>query len=296
MSNYLFRSCMFVPGHNDRLLDSAVRSDADVILLDLEDSVQPLSNKKIARKKIVEKVNGGCFENFHVFPRINDRESGLLLEDVMTLTIPGIDGFMYPKSATGKDIYFFDKLLDTVEAHKGIKNKTYKILPLIETTSALIHLNEICSISERVVGIAFGCEDYITDLGGLHDPEGDSIFTARHLIANAAKANNIVPIDTVHIKVHDLDDLERNLILAKKFGFEGMLVLHPKEIELVHNYFSPSKTEIAAAYEMLELYEESKKEDKGVAVKNGKFIGPPMVASATKIIERAELIEKKKNK
>ena len=295
MGKYLFRTCLFVPAHNDKLLASASRLKADALLLDLEDSVQPASNKQVAREKIIQKVNEGFFKGSHIFPRVNDRESGFLLKDVSELTIPGIDGFMYPKSRTGKDIYFFDKLLDTIEAHKGIKNGTFKILPLIETTSALIHLHEICSTSDRVVGIAFGCEDYITDLGGIHDPEGESIFTARNLISNAAKANNIVPIDTVHIKVHDLDDLEKNLILAKKLGFEGMLILHPKEIELAHKYFSPSSDEISDAKEMLSLFEASIKEGKGVAVIDGKFIGPPMVASAKKIIERAKLIEEMGN-
>ena len=108
MKNYLFRSCMFVPAHNNRLMESAEKSKADVLLLDLEDSVQPDSNKKIARDNIVKKVNSGYFKNHHVFPRINDRESGYLLEDVMQLTISGVDGFMLPKSHTGKDIYFFD--------------------------------------------------------------------------------------------------------------------------------------------------------------------------------------------
>ena len=293
MKKFLFRSCMFVPGHNDNLLASAGRSQSDVLLLDLEDSVQPASNKKVARQKIVEKVKSGAFKNFHVFPRVNDRESGFLLQDVLELTIPGIDGFMYPKSYTGKDIYFFEKLLDTIEAEKGIPNGTYKILPLIETTSALIHLQEICSTSKRVVGIAFGCEDYITDLGGVHDSEGQSIFLARSLIANAAKANNIVPIDTVHINVHDLDHLEKNLILAKKLGFEGMLVLHPKEIEIAHKYFSPTLKEIDAANEMITLYDESVSEGKGVALKDGKFIGPPMVATAEKVIAKAALIKRK---
>ena len=291
MKKFLFRSCMFVPGHNDRLLSSAERSLADVLLLDLEDSVQPISNKQVAREKIIERVTSGVFKNFHVFPRVNDRESGFLLQDVIKLTIPGIDGFMYPKSHTGQDIYFFDKLLDTIEAEKSIPNGTYKILVLIETTSAIMHLQEICSTSDRVVGIAFGCEDYVTDLGGIHDSEGLSIYTARALIANAAKANNIVPIDTVHINVHDLDDLGKNLILAKKLGFEGMLILHPKEIELANKYFSPTVAEIKAANEMITLYIESVNEEKGVAVKDGKFIGPPMVVAARNVIARAALIE-----
>ena len=285
---------MFVPGHNERLLDSASRSDADVLLLDLEDSVQPTSNKKIARDTIVKWVKKGAFKNHYVFPRVNDRESGQLLKDIYQLTIEGIHGFMYPKSQKGGDVYFFAKLLETIEYEKGIPVGTFQIIPLIETSAAVLNAQEICQASERVVAIAFGCEDFVADLGGIHDHEGQSIYTPRALIAMAARANNVIPVDTVHINVHDLEDLEKNLIIAKNLGFEGMLVLHPKELPLVHKYFSPTEKEVEDAKEMLRLSEEAKKMNKGVAVLNGKFIGPPMVIAANKIIKKYNLILDKK--
>jgi citrate lyase subunit beta/citryl-CoA lyase len=162
-------------------------------------------------------------------------------------------------------------------------------------SAAVLNAQEICQASKRVVAIAFGCEDFVSDLEGVHDHEGQSIFVPRAMIALAARANGVIPIDTVHINVHDLEDLEKNLILAKNLGFEGMLVLHPKELELVHKYFSPTDKEHADAKEMLDLYEESQKENKGVAVKNGKFIGPPMVIAAKKVIERMTSIAMKES-
>ena len=110
MRNYLLRSLLFVPSHNQKLMQSASKSDADVLLLDVEDSVQPLSNKQLARDAIIEHVSQGSFKEKMIFPRINDRESGELLKDIMQLTIDGINGFMYPKAKLGEDIYFFDKL------------------------------------------------------------------------------------------------------------------------------------------------------------------------------------------
>ena len=291
-SKYLMRSLMFVPGHNERLLNSASRSQADVLLLDLEDSVRPEFNKQIARDTIEKYVTAGKFKNYHVFPRVNDRESGFLLKDVHQLTIPGVTGFMYPKAHTGEDIYFFDKLLETIEYEKGITLGTFKIIALIETTAGVLNAQDICKASDRVVALAFGCEDFVTDLQGVHDPDGLSIFTPRTMIAMAARANQVIPIDTVHIKVHDLIDLEKNLAVASKLGFEGMLVLNPKELPLVHEYFSPTPEQIADAKEMLVLYEEAKKNNQGVAVKNGKFIGPPMVEMAKNILLKQELIEK----
>jgi len=296
-NKYLLRTMMFVPGHNERLLLSASRSKADALILDLEDSVLPVPNKQIARKIILEKVNTGLFKNFYLFPRINDRESGFLLKDVHALTVPGIDGFVYPKARKGEDIYFFDKLLETIEYEKGFPIGTFKIVPLIETSAAVLNAQEICLSSNRVIAIAFGCEDFVADLEGVHDSEGESLFTARAMIALASRATGVIPIDTVHINVHDLKDLEENVKLARILGFEGMLILHPKEIEIAHKFFTPSKSEVNDAKEMLRLSVEAEKNNKGVAVMNGKFIGPPMVIAAKKILERNKLIEEKiKNK
>ena len=293
---YLMRSLMFVPAHNKRLMDSAMRVSADVLLFDIEDSVQPAANKQMARDNILQYLSEGKFANRIIFPRVNDRESGHLLQDVYQLTVDGITGFMYPKAKKGEDIYFFGKLLETIEYEKNIPQGTFKIIPLIETTGAVMNIQEICqSCPNRVVAVAFGCEDFVTDLGGTHDDLGQSIFTARSMIAMGARANGVIPIDTVHIKVHDLVDLEQNLVFAKKIGFEGMLVLNPKELPLVHQYFSPSETEIAWANEMLFLSEEAVSLGKGVAVKDNKFIGPPMVKMAKDILEKMKLIETRTN-
>ena len=286
---YLMRSLMFVPAHNLKLLDSSLRRDADVLLLDIEDSV-PVVDKQIARDNVKEFVLRPEAQGKFIFPRVNDRESGELLKDLHQLTIPGITGFMYPKSTKGEDVYFVGKLLETIEYEKHIPVGTFKLIPLIETAGAVVNIKEICTACTRVIAVAFGCEDYVTDLCGKHDAEGQSIFYARNAIVNAARATGVLPIDTVHIKVHDLEDLERNLILSKNLGFEGMLVLNPKELPLVNKYFAPSEEEVKWAKEMVQLTEEAQAEGKGVAVKEGKFIGPPMLKMAEKILIKYNLI------
>lgn len=291
---YLMRSLMFVPAHNQKLLDSAVRRDADVLLLDIEDSV-PYPDKQKSRDNIKEFAKRTDLNGKLLFPRVNDRESGELLKDAYQLTIDGIAGFMYPKATKGEDIYFFGKLLETIEYEKGYPIGTFKIIPLIETTGAVINIQDICSACTRVIAVAFGCEDYVTDLCGKHDAEGISIMTARNMISIGARSCGILPIDTVHIKVHDLEDLERNLIISKNLGFEGMLVLNPKELPLVHKYYSPTEEEIAWAKEMIQLAEEAQKDGKGVAVKDNKFIGPPMVKMAQNILKKQEMIELKRS-
>src|SRR5690625_4166991 len=293
MSDYLLRSLMFVPAHNTKLLESAVKTNADVLLPDLEDSVQPAGKKVVARDNIAEYVQEGMFENYHVFPRVNDRESGELLKDITALALAGVDGFMYPKAKTGQDIYFFDKLLETVEYEKGLEIGTFKIIALIETASAVLHAEEIAKASSRVIAIAFGNEDFLTDIQGESDETASSLFTARSLISIAAHSAKIAPIDTVHIDVHNLDDLELHLKTAAKLGFQGKLVLHPKELPLVHEYFSPTQQEVVEAKEMLHAFQESQKEGIGVAIVKGKFVGPPLVRNAEKILQKKKLINKK---
>ncbi len=290
---YLMRSLMFVPAHNDKLLDSAVRRDADVLLLDIEDSV-PYPEKQKSRDNIKAFASRNDLNGKLLFPRVNDRESGELLKDVYQLTIDGIAGFMYPKATKGEDIYFFGKLLETIEYEKGFPIGTFKIIPLIETAGAVMNIQDICKACSRVVAVAFGCEDYVTDLKGKHDNDGNSIFFARNMISNGARACGVIPIDTVHIKVHDLEDLERNLIIAKQLGFEGMLVLNPKEIPLVHKYFTPTEEEVEWAKDMVLLAEEAVKEGKGVAVKDNKFIGPPMLKMAKDILNKNKKINNEK--
>lgn len=288
-TDFFARSLMFVPAHNEKLMQSAKRFRPDVLLPDIEDSVQPVENKQLARDKVVDYVSRGEFKGRVVFPRINDRESGQLLKDVMQLTVEGIAGFMYPKARCGSDIYFISKLLETVEYDKGFPIGKFKLIPLIETTAAVMNIQDICGASGRVVAVAFGCEDYVTDLKGKHDPEGQSIFFARNMIVNGAHSCGKAAVDTVHVKVHDLHDLENNLRLSKRLGFDGMMVLNPKELPLVHQYYSPSPEEMAWAREMLALAAEAEQAGRGVAVKDNKFIGPPMVQMARDILDKARL-------
>jgi len=289
-SNMILRSMMFVPGHNEKLLSSASKSNADALILDLEDSVPGGKNKQLARDTIFKWVLQDRFNGKKIFIRINDIESGWLLHDIQQLTIHGVTGFVCSKVMSGKDVCFIDHLLKSIEYERHLTIGTWKIVPLIETASAVCNAQEICEASERVVAIVFGCEDFISDLEGVHDRDGLSLATPRALIALAARATGVIPIDTVNIHVHDLDRLQENLQVARKLGFEGQLCLHPKELDLVNAYHTPSNKKVREAKEMLRLSEEAEKEGKGVAVMDGKFIGPPMVSAARKTLERHQRI------
>ena len=297
MKNYLLRSLLFVPSNNKKLLTSAVNSNADLLIPDLEDSVHKDVDKQAGRNLILQMLEKNEFKEKLVFPRVNDRESGNLLKDIYQLAVKGIHGFIYPKAKKAEDIYFIDKLLDTIEFEKKIEKGTFKLVPLIETTSAVLEAKKISKASKRVIAIAFGAEDFVADLeSGGSDDYNESLYVPRSIIAMAARSASIIPIDTVHIKVHDLEDLKKNLVISKKLGFEGMLILHPKEIELAHEYYSPNIKEIEHARKVIDLSEKASKKGISVTIMENEFIGPPFVKKAKKILQKYELIKSTKNK
>lgn len=289
------RSMMFVPGHNEKLIQSAAKSDADVILLDVEDSVMPAINKQIARDTIISHVKTKTFSDFEVFVRINEITSGYLLQDILQLSIEGITGFLFSKTNTAEDIVFLDKLLEVIEIERGFEVGKFKIIPILETAASIINANEIAQSSKRIIAIGFGSEDFVSDLEGIRDFDTNtSLFTPRTWVAMVARTHNLIPIDAAYIKVHDLEGLEAHLKVGRTLGYAGMWVLHPKQNELANKYFSPSDDEVTEAYEILTLADEATKLNKGVAIINGKFIGPPLVVKANRIIKRVKLIESKK--
>ena len=290
----LLRTMMFVPGHNDALIKKAVKSNADATVLDLEDSCKPDSNKLKGRNIIYDNIISGTFRETEIFVRINPRMTGFLFEDVSTLAIKGITGFLYPVATSKSDIIFFDNLLSEIELARNLPINYFSIFPVIESAEGVINAREICAASKRVVALGFGSEDFTTDQHSIRDEEGVSIFTPRALIAFAARSENVPPIDTPHINIHDLEGLEKHCRAARLLGYGGMQILHPKEIEIVHSVYTPTEQEVADAREMIMLSEKAEKDNKGVVVMNGKFIGPPLVKRAHKLIEEFELIDEKK--
>ncbi len=286
---YILRSMLFVPGNRPDLIRKAVNSKADALILDLEDSVVE-SEKLFAREEIKKLLKADIFKNKQVFIRLNDIDSGLLEHELDELTHEFILGFLYPKVFESEEIIQFDELLQHYEKKGGFVKRNFKIIPLIETTAAVMNIQKICSSSTRIIAVAFGCEDYLSDLCGVHhDPEFALLFP-RSMIANAARSAGIIPIDTLNIDVHNLEKLKKKLKITRILGFEGSLLLHPKEIELTNRYYTPSPEEIERAESIVTLSREIYNGNRSIAVIDGNFIGPPLVRSAQKLLDRYELI------
>jgi citrate lyase subunit beta/citryl-CoA lyase len=286
---FVARTLLFTAGHNPHYQEKAFLSDADVIVLDLEDAVPP-AKKEEARKIIANLLQKGIKDPRPVFVRINPMETGDTLKDLDEVASSELYGFVYPKVYCAKDIEIFDAQLTLKEKSLGIPTGHFKIIALLETPESIINAYEIAKASKRMVALLFGSEDFHAEIEGEHGLEGRSILAPRHMISMAARAAGIVPIDTPYVNIGDREGLEKHIKQAKELGFEGMLVMTPKEIELVKAKYTPTEEDHNKAAEILELHEQTNKDDRGISVKKGLFISPPTVSRAKKLLQRIEKI------
>lgn len=286
---------MFVPGHNEKLIESAAKSNADALIFDLEDSVQPSSNKALARTLIVKSLSDPKFNRFQKFVRLNEIETEFFLQDVIQVTEANIDGFLLSKTNTKEDIQYLDNLLTSIERERNLEIGKFSIIPILESALSIVNINEIATCSSRIIALGFGSEDYVSDIQGVRDFDTNiSISYPRSLVPIVARAYKMEAIDAAYIKVHDLEGLEKHLETGKILGYSGMWVLHPKQNDMVNEVFSPTIQEYEDSKNFLRLYAEAQKINKGVAIIEGKFVGPPLITKSNDIIARVELIERRR--
>lgn len=287
---WVIRTFLFVPGHINEMMVKAAGTDADCVALCLEDAV-PYLEKPNARKKIREVLESGIYRKKTVFVRINPIDTGLTLKDLEGVACKELNGFVYPMAYTPDDIKSFDAQLSLVENQLNLPTGHFSIIVLIETPLAVLNAYKIAKASTRVVGLLFGCEDYMAEMESRYSKEEMSLFTPRSLVAMAARAAKIVPIDTPYVKVYDLEGLKRFATLGRDLGMSGMLVMTPRQIETVRECYTPSKEDIAYAADVVRIADKVEKEGKGIAMINNKFISPPTLKHAQKLLEHVEAIQ-----
>lgn len=292
--NKCLRSMIFVPGFRERFITKARDFDADAIILDLEDSV-PAPFKSEARAIIRRALDSEGFDQ-QVFVRVNPISSGLLLDDLVAVLHEAVDGFMCTKVNDERDIVYLDNLLRQLEMEYGFPEGRFRLCPLIETGRAVLRAYEIATASPRVVALAFGGEDYLTDLDGLHKEHGASLLMPRSWIVIAARAAGVEVIDTPYLAINDLTGYRREADLARELGFSGSLVIHPSQIPVANAAFSPSELEIREALRIRAAIEESRSMGSAVALLDGGLIGPPMLKRAERVLEKLEKIRRTNSK
>ena len=281
------RSFMFLPAHNKRFLDKAIVSDADAVILDLEDGVPPFRRQE-ARKNIVSYSEQGLFDQRkNIFIRINPIDTQDFIVDIDELTLASIDGFMPSKVDTAKDIEFLDRLLEFYERKKGYPIGIFKLAPLIETTKAIDNVSKIAKASSRLVALCLGGEDYLNDLGSVFIYQESAFVYPRAVVVNAARANGLLPIDTPYLDIKDVDGFKDRCVNAYKNGFAGGLVLNPRQIEVANEAFSPDSEKINLSRRVIKAVRQANEEGvSGVAMLDETMVGPPMRKRAETVLKQ----------
>lgn len=287
----LLRSFMFLPAFNRKYIYKAIESEADAIILDVEDSV-PETKRKEAREIVKELASTGLFENKKVFIRINELGTKDFVEDISELMVEGIDGFMPSKINTAEDVVFIDKLLSFLEMKKDIPVGTYFLTPLIETTKAINNVHSIAESSDRIIALCLGGEDYLNDLGSVYTYQESALEVPRAMVVNAARSNGLLPIDTPFLNINDLHQFEDNEKKAYKNGFAGCLLVNPKQIQAANRAFSPDEEMISHAQRVMDAVQNSiLKDGASVVMLDGGMVGPPMRKRAELIMKQKRLID-----
>ncbi len=279
----LRRTRLYIPGNNPHLVENAGLYNADVVILDLEDSV-PITQKFDARILVRYSLQNVDFGRSEKWVRINGLDTPYWRKDIEEV-LPYCDVINLPKVETFEILQLVDEEMSRIENELDLEPR--KIVPIIETVSGLLNAREIASHS-RVVALTWGGEDLTADLG-IPRKKALILEHVRAEIVFAAKGHKKQALDTVFSNVRDEQGLFEYAKRARYMGFDGIGVIHPNQIEIVHNAFRPTQEEIEEARRIIEAAREAEREGKAVISINGRMIDPPVVERARKILAFAEV-------
>jgi citrate lyase subunit beta/citryl-CoA lyase len=282
----LRRSMMFVPGNNPGMIKDAGIFGADCIMFDLEDSVA-MTEKDTARFLVYNALTTLDYGNIEKVVRINDLSSGLGIEDLEAIVRAKPDVIRLPKTENAQDVIDCEAEIERIEREAGIPVGTTGMMAAIETAGGVLNAYEIAHSSKRLIGIALGAEDYVTDLKTTRSDDGTELFFARGMILNAARSAGIDALDTVYSDVNNEEGFIREATMIKKMGFSGKSIINPRQIAPLHEIFMPREKDLIKARAVMEAIREANERGSGVASLNGKMIDRPVVIRARYLLELA---------
>lgn len=287
----LHRSLLFVPGSRADMLDKAGQRAADVLCLDLEESVLP-EEKPRARELVARAVGWLSGAGRTVQVRLNSIESGETRDDLAAVVRSGLSSVLLAKTRSPQDVRTVDVLLREQELAHDVKPGTIELVVAIESARALLRCEEISYASTRLSALMLGAEDFAFDMGVQRTREGREIDHARAVISTCARAAGLVALDTPWADIQDIDGLVEDARRARGLGFAGKYIIHPSHIEPVHGVFSPSEADVASARKVLEAWEQAQAQGRGAVQLDGRMVDRPIVERARRVIEQAEAIAK----
>ncbi|GKX35660.1 MAG: citrate lyase subunit beta [Rhizobiaceae bacterium MnEN-MB40S] len=293
----LRRCQLAVPGSSEKMMTKAASLDVDHVFLDLEDAVAP--NAKVgARDQIVDALNTLDFGSSVRCVRINDLDTHYAYEDIITVVEgagDNVDTILAPKVRNACDVRFVDRLLSQIERKLGLKRRI-GIEVLIEEAEAMMRVEEIAGASDRLEALIFGMGDYSASQGidtrsisGDSGYPGDIWHYARFKMIVAARTFGLDAVDGPFVNFRDGDWFRTECVRAKQLGAVGKWAIHPSQVAIAQEVFSPSQEEVDKAYKAVAAYREAQEQGLGAIQVDGQMVDVATVRLVQKVIDQAEL-------
>lgn len=290
----VWRSLLYVPVNVEKFIEKAHTRGADVIQLDLEDAVPPAEKEKartLVEKNAARVRKGGA----DVVVRINQPLS-LAVRDLEHSVLPDVDGIAITKADSASHVRLLDQLVSELEAKRGMKPGHTRFIVMIETTDAFTRIDEIPRASPRVVAMNIGGEDFALDMEA--QPDGDVLLHPKQRMIIAARAAGVMPLGFIGT-VADFSDWEKFRLMvrrARRFGFDGAGCIHPGQVGIVNEEYTPSEEEVAYARKVIKMDQEARAAGRGSFQIEGKMIDIPVVVRAERLVRRYEAIKRREAK
>lgn len=289
MPTRIRRALLFMPGDDRHKIEKGASLEVDTVIIDLEDGVA-VNRKDMARtvaRTALHELNFGTIERLVRTNPVIDED--LMWKTDIEQTIEGQpDGYVIPKVERAEQLLRVDEELTRTERKYGWLDGKIQLLAIVESARGIINLKEIASSSSRLSALIFGAEDFVGDMGAIRTPDGWEVFYARSAVVTHAKAYGLQAIDTPYV---DLTAEENNLIAdteqAHYLGYTGKLAIHPQQVPLIQQVFTPTHEHIRRAKALIEAHSQHQSEGIGVFVYDGRMIDMPMIRAADAVLARA---------
>ena len=282
----LRRTMLYVPGNNPGMIKDAGIYSADCVMFDLEDSVS-VAEKDAARFLVNEALRTLDLTGKEYLVRVNALDSPLGIADLEAIVSTRKVVIRLPKTESAQDILQCEREIERIEREYNIEPGSTRMMAAVESAAGVLNAKEIATASPRLIGIAIGAEDYVTDLKTTRSANGVELMFGRSMVLLAARAAGIDAIDTVYSDVNNEEGFREEVQLIKQLGFDGKSIINPRQINAVHEIFTPSLKEIDKALAVIEAIKEANRKGSGVIALNGKMIDKPVVMRAQRTIDLA---------
>ena len=283
------RSWLFAPGDSEKKMTKATEGEADIVLIDLEDAVAP-DSKAAARPMVHDFIKGHPEQRHRLWVRINPFDGPHTLLDLAAIMPANPGGIMLPKVYGRQDVEKLDHCLSALEVANGIEEGSTPVIVLItETAEAMFHTGNYKG-APRVVALTWGAEDLADSLGASSNRNDDGSYSftyelARSMTVLGAATAGVTAVETISSDFRDLDALRARAEKVRRDGFRGMMAIHPAQVPVINEAFTPTEAEIAEAQEIVDLF--AANPGVGAIGWKGGMLDRPYLARAERLLKQA---------